>query len=198
MTTPQPVNRNAIRCSEKGEDSHITFCLEQESFVMDMVRQQCRWSNARTSPGSEHVTTEIFKPSRRCKTPYRGACGNRSSGCLITVRRKGVKQQGELSQPITVLLPRFPAELAAIGACIWAAFETVKERNKSERDLAIMTGQGKRLREVAPIPWLRWTANDGRSGQFRKKENFEMWWSSNVVANGEKPGTGIAWLAIKL
>jgi hypothetical protein len=202
MSGSQFINRNAIRCSGTKKTHTETSPLEYESFAMDTARKQCRPSNTRTFPGerrSEDVTTDSIRSSHYCGLSPSGVCGKWSSDCLIiSVHRRGVVQQVKLSQPITTLLPQSPSERAAIGANIWRAFEAMKERNESERDLAIQTRRGKPLREVAPIPWLRWRTKSGKSGQFRSKQNFETWWSSNVVANGEDPGTGVVWLMVQL
>lgn len=59
---------------------------------------------------------------------------------------------------------------------------------KAENDVEREAVEQGRKRDVAPIPWLKWTGKERRSGKTRNEGNFHCLWAEKVV--GEDVGRG--------
>jgi hypothetical protein len=202
MTQAQQVDGHSMRCNGQGQISTGTCQRRRRSLVTDPSRLERGTNNpARLPTGSCSIdlTTDMTRSCMNCGNTHPQASGRWSSDCLmIYVHTRGEVQRAQLSPQISIMMPQSPSDRAAIGAKSWAAFEVVKAKNASEREFAIRMKQGRPLRDVAPLPWLRWKAKEGRSGQFRSKQNFDAWWTRYVQGSGESAGIEMAWLTVQL
>lgn len=142
----------------------------------------------------------ISLPARRvccnCAAFHGPVDGQWFLDCLtVSVRIKGTNDQDSIpGAPKFMLLPNSRSERSILGEQIWTAFERMKIDNEVLRSRI----KGAKKRDVAPVPWLKWTGRLGTSGQTRNKENFRCWWIENVVGeeNGIQNGT-MAYLLIR-
>lgn len=144
---------------------------------------------------------------RRC-----GNCGQRHGlsgesqhpNCFyITVRRSGRRPISPLFEAQAFQdcqrLPRDTNELEAIRDSIWEEFEAIIAENDLERALVRQNSVGNSygkgaMKQKAPIPWLKWTAPDGQSGQTRKRENFVQLWEQIVLGDETFLAGATMWL----
>lgn len=150
----------------------------------------------------QSTSDRASSPEASMPHPLRcGNCGQRHGGvgedqfqhCLyITVRRSGrrpISLPGD-SQALQdcFRLPHELRRLESIRDVIWQEFEALVEENELERALVRQDSAGSSygkgaMKQKAPIPWLKWAAPDGRTGQTRSRENFVQLWNQIVLSN---------------
>lgn len=157
---------------------------------------------------STNTTLELSQPNpQRC-----GNCGQRHgllgesqhSNCFyLTVRRSGRRPISPLSENQAFQdcqrLPRDRNKLEAIRDSIWEEFEAIVAENDLERAMVRQNSVGSdygkgAMKQKAPIPWLKWTAPDGQSGQTRKRENFVQLWNQVVLCDESFLAGATMWL----
>lgn len=101
--------------------------------------------------------------------------------CFITIRRSGRAKLCLFDQVQSIIVPKSAEERRRLRDFIWEEFESIKVENDMDREVLTERHSPKgSLREKAPIPWLCWTAVDGRSGQTRNKANFDLFWRTTI------------------
>ena len=164
--SPSVSNSSRSRASDQDSYSGSTSDIEQAS------------PNVRVT--AKHALTESQSGHcRNCAAIHEPAKNMWYRDCLVVSIRIKRRLHGfdKGVGPSVLTLPPSRKKRAAIGTQIWEAFERMKQANEEEREVV---KQGKK-RDVAPIPWLRFTGKDGRSHQTRNEQNYKSWWMDNVV-----------------
>jgi hypothetical protein len=152
----------------------------------------------RISPESL-VDGKVFALTRRfCHNcgRYRFIEQSPTADCImISIRVRSEIVAAAPQGPQIVQLTSCRAERIVLGQKIWRSFETFKVEGDQAREAA-RCRVDVRLKQVAPLSWLRWTAPDGCKGQFRNQQNFEIWWETNVVDEERTERQGLQRLVV--